>query len=160
MAARVRVRTSSLYAHTFSGHESRRVLLDRFVALTTGNRQSRGQLSRKRRHSGLPCISGKRLKCARSPCDVFFDDRFVALATRKPSIAITSLVAEAGSNPTFRHGTSDDMRAFLSRNRGRVFAFAIYTLTRRPVPLVTSSRKWLTFRRTATGSCKFLLICT
>ena len=100
--------------------QSRRVLLDRFVAIATGNRRSRGQPSRKRRHSGLRCISGKRLNCARSPSDVFFDHRFVVLATRKPSIAITSLVAASGSNPTFRYGTSDDMRAFLSRNRGRV----------------------------------------
>ena len=46
--------------------------------------------------------------------------RFVGLATRKPSIAITSLVTASGSNPTFRHGTSDDMRAFPSQNRGRV----------------------------------------
>ena len=105
---------------TSSGRESRRVLLDRFVAIATGNRRSRGQPSRKRRHSGLRCISGKRLNCARSPSDVFFDHRFVGLATRKPSIAITSLVAASGSNQTLRHGTSDDMRAFLSRNRGRV----------------------------------------
>ena len=115
MAARVCVRTSSLYAHTSSGRESRRVLLDRFVATTTGKRRSRGQPSRKRCHSGLRCISAKRLNCARNPSDVFFDDRFVALATRNPSIAITSLVATSNSNPTFRHGTSDDMRAFLSR---------------------------------------------
>ena len=105
---------------TSSGRESRRVLLDRFVAIATGNRWSRGQPSRKRHHSGLRCISGKRLNCARSPSDVFFDHRFLGLTTRKPSIAITSLVAASGSNPTFRHGTSDDMRAFLSRNRGRV----------------------------------------
>ena len=105
---------------TSSGRESRRVLLNCFVAIDTGNRQSRGQPSRKRRHSGLRCISGKRLNCARSPSDVFFDHRFVGLATRKPSIAISSLVAAYDSNPTFRHGTSDDMRAFLSRNRGRV----------------------------------------
>ena len=96
---------------TSSGRESRRVLLDRFVAIATGNRRSRGQPSRKRRHSGLRCISGKRLNCARSPSDVYFDHRFVGLATRKPSIAISSLVAASGSNPTFRHGTSDDMRA-------------------------------------------------
>ena len=105
---------------TSSGRETRRVLLDRFVAIATGNGRSRGQPSRKRRHSGLRCISGKRLNCARSPSDVFFDHRFVGLATRKPSIAITSLVTASGSNPTFRHGTSDDVRAFLSRNRGPV----------------------------------------
>ena len=105
---------------TSSGCESRRVLLDRFVVIATGNRWSRGQPSRKRRHSGLRCISGKRLNCARSPSDVFFDHRFVGLVTRKPSIAIASLVAASGSNPTFRHSTSDDMRVFLSRNRGRV----------------------------------------
>ena len=104
---------------TSSGCESRRVLLDRFVAIATENGRSRGQPSRKRRHSGLRCSSGKRLNCARSPSDVFFDHRFVWLATRKPSIAITSLVTASGSNPTFRLGTSDDMRAFLSRNRGR-----------------------------------------
>ena len=67
-----------------------------------------------------PLYSGKCLNCAHSPSDVLFDDRFVTLATRNPSIAITSLVAAFGSNPTFRHGTSDDMRAFLSQNRGRV----------------------------------------
>ena len=39
------------------------------------------------------------------------------LATRNPLIPITSLVPTPGSNPTFRHGTSDDMWAFLSRNR-------------------------------------------
>ena len=105
---------------TSSGRESRRVLLDRFVAIATGNHRSRGQPSRKRRQSGLRCISGKRLNCARSPSDMFFDHRFVVLATRKPSIAISSLVAASGSNTTFRHGTSDDMRAFLSQNRGRV----------------------------------------
>ena len=122
---------------------------------TPGNRRSRGQPSRKRRHSGLRCISGKRLNYALSPTDVFFDDRFVSLATRNSSIAITSLVAASSSNPTFRHGTSDDMRALQSRNRGRC-----NTLTRRTGPLVTSSRKWLTFRRTATGSCRLLPICT
>ena len=79
-----------------------------FVAITTGTRRSRGQPSRKRRHSGLRCISGKCLNCARSPSDVFFDDRFVTLATRNPSNAITSLVAASGSNPKFRHGTSID----------------------------------------------------
>ena len=42
------VRTS-LYAHTSSGRESTRVLLDRFVAIATKNRRSRGQPSRKRR---------------------------------------------------------------------------------------------------------------
>ena len=67
------------------------------------------------------CISGKRLNCTCSPSDVFFDHRFVGLATRKPLIVITSLVAASSSNPTFRHGTSDDMRTFLSRNRGRVW---------------------------------------
>ena len=126
VAARVCVSPSSLYAHTSSGRESRRVLLDCFVAITTGNRQSRGQPSRKRHHSGLRCISGKHLNCARSPSDVFFNDRFVALATRNPSIAITSLVVASSSNPTFRHGTSDDMQVFLSRNGGWVFAFAIH----------------------------------
>ena len=95
-------------AHTSSGRESRRGVLDRFVAIATGNCRSR--------HSGLRCISGKRLKCARSFSNVFFDDRFVVLATQKPSITITSLVATSSSNPMFRHGTSDDMRAFLSRN--------------------------------------------
>ena len=38
VAARVCVRTSTLYAHTSSGREFRRVLLDRFVAITAGNR--------------------------------------------------------------------------------------------------------------------------
>ena len=60
------------------------------------------------RHSGLRCISGKHLNCPRSLSDVFFDAHFVALATRNPLIAITSLAA-SGSNPTFRNGTSDDM---------------------------------------------------
>ena len=100
--------------------KSRRVLLDRFVAIATRNLRSRGQPSRKRCHSGLRYISGKRLNCARSPSDVFFNHRFVRLATRKPLIAISFLVAASGSNPTFRHGTSDYMRAFLSQNRGQV----------------------------------------
>ena len=113
----------SLCSHLYSGREARRFLLDHFVAITTGNRRSSGQPSRKRCHSGLRCISGKCLNCTRSPSDVFFDDHFVAQATRNPSI--TSLVVASSSNPTFRHDTSDDMRAFLSRNRGRVFAFAI-----------------------------------
>ena len=115
----------SLCSHLYSGRKARRFLLDHFVAITTGNHRSHGQPSRKRRHSGLRCISGKCLNCTHSPSDVFFDDHFVAQATRNPSIAITSLVTASGSNPTFRHGTSDDIRTFLSRNRGRVFAFAI-----------------------------------
>ena len=85
---------------TSSGRESRRVLLDRFVAIATGNCWLRGQPSSKRRHSGLRCISGKCLNCAHSPSDVFFDHRFVGLATRKPSITITSLVVASGSNLT------------------------------------------------------------
>ena len=111
------------------------------------------------------------LNCARSPSEVIFDDGFVALATRNPSITINSLVATSGSKPTFRHGTIDAMQTFLSRNRGRVYIAEIcigyhllvlqhgrqeidgvkwrnvqrvYTLTRQTVPLVTSSWKWLT----------------
>ena len=48
-------------AHTSSGSESRRVLLDRFVAIATGNSRSHGQPSRKRGQSSLHCISGKHL---------------------------------------------------------------------------------------------------
>ena len=74
---------------------------------------------RKRRHAGLRCISGKHLNCARSPSDIY-DDHFVTLATRNPVITITSLVTASDSNPTFRHGTSGGMQAFLSLNRRRV----------------------------------------
>ena len=53
MGPPVCVRTSSLYAHTSSGRESRRVLLDRFVTIATGNRRSRG------RPSVLPWVEKK-----------------------------------------------------------------------------------------------------
>ena len=84
-----------------SGCESRRVLLDRFVAIATGNSRSHGQRSRKRGQSSFHCISGKRLPelCVHSLW-LFFNDHFIVLATRNPSIAITSLVAASNSNPS------------------------------------------------------------
>ena len=163
MIARVCVRTSSLYAHTSSGRKSRRVLLDRFVAMTTRNRWSRGQPSRKTTPFRSPLYFWQTPELCAQSLWRLLRWPFRRASHSNPSIAITSLVAASKSNPTFRRGTSDDMRALLSRNRGRVqqkFAFAIYTLTRRTVPLVASSWKWLAFRRTATGSSRFLPLCT
>ena len=59
------------YAHTSSGHESRSVPLYCFVAITTGNRRTRRQPSKKRCQSSVRCISGKHLNCARSASDSF-----------------------------------------------------------------------------------------
>ena len=81
----------------------------------------RGQPSRKRRHSSLHCNSGKHLPelCTQSLWRLL-RWLFHCASHSKPVDPDHFPCCHIGSNPMFRHGTSNDMRVFLSQNRRRV----------------------------------------
>ena len=79
-------------AHTSSGRKSTRVLLDRFIVIATGNCCSCGHLENNAIQVSTVILANTFLSCVHNPSDIFFNDRFVALATRNPLIPITSLV--------------------------------------------------------------------